>query len=322
MTDMDTFTPVPAQAATLPTGGQLRLVEWANEARAAAALAQSLAQTPFAAQFQGDPLGATAAILKGSELGLTPVTSLGAFDKIQGVVAPKAMTMRALVQSRGHSVWIELSTPSRCVAKARRHGESIEHVSEWTIDRATQLGVTGKQNWRNQPQAMLVARATSEVCRMVASDVLLGIAYSAEEIGDDSPPPPTRGLTRAGPAKVSRRAAEAALAAPPPEPDVQPATAGPGPDPDDRITDAQRAAIFAAFRDANFTVDARTDKGRRVRLDYIAKVLGGEVVDSTADLTREQASRVIDALRFDTAAAGGAQGPAVEEPSIDEEPGQ
>jgi hypothetical protein len=31
------------------------------------------------------------------------------------------------------------------------------------------------------PQAMLAARATSEVCRLVAADAILGMPYSSEE---------------------------------------------------------------------------------------------------------------------------------------------
>jgi hypothetical protein len=44
--------------------------------------------------------------------------------------------------------------------------------------------LTTKSNWKSQPQAMLVARATSEIARLIASDAILGIAYSIEEIAD------------------------------------------------------------------------------------------------------------------------------------------
>jgi len=170
----------------------MRLVEWAEEARAAHSLAEALCQTPFAGAYANNPGGATAAILKGSEVGLTPVTSLGAFDLISGKPAPQALTLRALVQSRGHRVWIESSTDLECVAKAVRRGESEVHMSKWTIKRAQALGLTNKSNWKNQPAAMLMARATSEVCRLVAADVILGIGYSAEELIDNEPAPTVR----------------------------------------------------------------------------------------------------------------------------------
>ena len=44
-----------------------------------------------------------------------------------------------------------------------------------------------KDNWKTQPQVMLLARATSEVVRLIAADVLLGIPYSIEELQDVGP---------------------------------------------------------------------------------------------------------------------------------------
>ncbi|MGH3500581.1 MAG: hypothetical protein ACRDQA_06750, partial [Nocardioidaceae bacterium] len=100
--DLDLYQNSPPPA---PTGDyhSMRLVEWAAEARAAHALAESLCQTPFAGQYQGNPIGGTAAILKGAEVGLTPVTALGALDLIQRTPAPNEITLRALVQSHGHT---------------------------------------------------------------------------------------------------------------------------------------------------------------------------------------------------------------------------
>ena len=53
----------------------------------------------------------------------------------------------------------------------------VPQLSE-SISEATLL------NWKKQPGAMLVARATSEACRLVAADAILGIGYSSEEIAD------------------------------------------------------------------------------------------------------------------------------------------
>jgi hypothetical protein len=170
----------------------LRLVEWADEARAAHALAQSLAPTPFAGSFRGDVPGATAAILRGAELGLSPVTSLAAFDLIQGQPAPKAMTLRAFAQSHGHDVEVIESTAERAVARYRRKGRGQWLTCEFSIEDARSLGLLGKDNWKKQPRAMLEARVTSKAARLVASDVLLGIGHSSEELRDgDGPPAPT-----------------------------------------------------------------------------------------------------------------------------------
>jgi hypothetical protein len=281
----------------------MRLVEWAEEARAASALAQSLCQTPFAGQYRGDAMGATAAILKGAEVGLTPVTSLGAFDLIQGTPAPKAITLRALVQAHGHSVWIEHSTDTECVAKARRQGESVVHESKWTMKRAQQMSLANKPNWKNQPAAMLMARATSEVCRLVAADVILGIGYSAEEVQDSQPEPVTT-LRRAdaAPKRTARRAPT-----PAPEPDLEPPPLAaddpiptddePQPEPTEAtITRDQLTRLHASFGDLGIT-------DRDDRLRYVSGVLGHDV-ESSKDLTKTEASKVLDAINTDL--SGGA----------------
>lgn len=171
--------------------GVSRLVEWAQAAKAAHALASSLCQTKFVpAQYQGKPAEATAAILAGAEVGLSPMASLRAFHNIQGTPAPAALTLRAIVQSKGHEVVIRESDATHAVVAGRRRGESEWQVSTWTIERAQQMGLLTKNpNWRSQPAAMLVARATAEVCRWVASDAIMGMGYAAEELEDHAPEP-------------------------------------------------------------------------------------------------------------------------------------
>lgn len=163
---------------------------WANDARQAATVAVSLAKTPFVPQsLRGATPDITAAnitavILTGQELNLQPMASLRSIDIIQGTPAMRANTMRGLVQSHGHEVWVEISTATRAIVKGRRKGEEHIQESKWDMDRAKGLGLVSKDNWRKQPTAMLIARATSELCRLVASDVLLGVPYSVEELTD------------------------------------------------------------------------------------------------------------------------------------------
>lgn len=196
-------------AAPPPLARTNDLVAWAEEARAAYSIAESLSKTSFVpAPFKGKPGEITAAILTGNEMGLSPMAALRAFDLIQGTPAIRANAMRGVVQSHGHEVWIETATPSKVVARGQRAGSDKVHQSVWTIERAQQLGLTSKDNWRKQPMAMLIARATSEVCRLTASDVLYGVPHSSEELADGAEAdaaPATR--------KVRRR-----TAAPPPTP--------------------------------------------------------------------------------------------------------
>jgi hypothetical protein len=170
------------------------LVQWAYEARKAAQVAQSLAKTSFVpATLRGKPADITAAILAGQELGLQPMATLRSIDVIQGTPALRAHAMRALVQSHGHEVELVESTPAKCVMRGRRKGAENWQQVIWTIERAGQLGLTGKNEWKKQPQTMLIARATGEICRLIASDALHAMPYNAEELtdtNDDEQAPP------------------------------------------------------------------------------------------------------------------------------------
>lgn len=182
---------LPAETPT-PDGPLSTLGQWARDARDAHSIAQSLARTSFVPkEMQNRPELVTAAILTGQELGLEPMASLRSIDIIQGVPAMRANTMRGLVQAAGHEVWVdEDSSETRAIVYGRRKGSDIVQRSVWTMDRARNLGLAGRDNYRKQPGAMLVARGTAEVCRLVAADVLLGMPYAVEELdeGEQSPP--------------------------------------------------------------------------------------------------------------------------------------
>lgn len=165
------------------------LSSWAADAHEIAKVAVNLAKTAFVpSSYNRDPAQITAAILTGIEVGLKPMAALRAIDIIQGTPALKAVAMRALAQSAGHEIWVEEATETRAIVCGRRKGSDHVERSVWTIDRATKLGLAGKDNWRKQPGAMLIARATSELVRLIAADVVLGVPYSSEELADDSTP--------------------------------------------------------------------------------------------------------------------------------------
>ena len=190
----ETTTHLPAPAAQPPVqvfdpAQQSALVRWTNEARQAGAVAASLAKTSFVpASLRGKPEDIMAAILAGQELGLQPMATLRSMDVIQGTPALRAHAMRGLVQSKGHSVQLVEASDSRVVMRGRRRGEREWQEVEWTTERAAKLGLTGKSEWRKQPKTMLIARATGEMCRLVASDVIYAMPYAAEELdGTETP---------------------------------------------------------------------------------------------------------------------------------------
>jgi hypothetical protein len=172
---------VPAEQP--PMDRATALLEWANAARQAGLIATSLAGTSFVpASLRGKPADITAAILAGQELGLQPMATLRSMDVIQGTPALRAHAMRGLVQSRGHEIELVESTPDQCVMRGRRKGSDTWQTVTWTTERAGLLGLLGKSEWKKQQQTMLTARATGELCRLIASDVLYAMPYAAEEL--------------------------------------------------------------------------------------------------------------------------------------------
>lgn len=207
------------QSAAAVPGASFDLQQWGRDAELVASVAANLVKTSFVPQsYAGRALEATAAILTGQEIGLKPMASLRSIDVIQGTPAMRAVALRALVQAAGHEIWTEESTATRAVVAGRRRGSENVERSTWDVERARGLNLLSKDNWKKQPIAMLLARATSECVRLVAADVLLGIPYSVEEIQDLGVAEGTDGADapRKAPAKTTAR--RKPLPAAPPEP--------------------------------------------------------------------------------------------------------
>jgi hypothetical protein len=168
------------------------LERWVNDARALVSISQWLQDSPLCHDWQGDPQSITGVILAGHELGFGPMASLDCIRKVgrkQPKPALSAIAMRGLVQRAGHRIWPAEVSDTRVVMRGRRRGEEDQapYESEWTLERARKLGLLVRDQWQQQPRAMLIARATAEVCRLTASDVLLGMSYAVEELHDLAP---------------------------------------------------------------------------------------------------------------------------------------
>lgn len=216
-----------------PTGG--RLVAWAQAAAAANQLAKALCKTTFIPQaFQGKENDATAAILLGDELGLSPLNALRSLYIIHGTPAMYARTMVALAQSHGHEVWTEKSTDTEVIVHGRRKGSDHVEKSLWTIARARTAGYTNNKKYQSNPQEMLYAKAAGEIARKVAADVLAGVPYSVEDLELAEAEP--GGVTTVRRAATKQKRAELA---PVPEPDLDEPAAIEPPDIDDADKEAQ-----------------------------------------------------------------------------------
>ena len=140
------------------------------------------------------PESVLTAILYGRELGFSPMRAINGINIIQGKPTLSADAMKALILSRGGKIKTIEWTDKLCTLEFVR-GDWIEKVA-YTIQDAALAGLTGKDNWRKMPKAMLYARCVSIGCRNQWADVLGGF-YSTEEMRDSTSsqpvePEPTR----------------------------------------------------------------------------------------------------------------------------------
>lgn len=95
-----------------------------------------------------------------------------------------AQFMAGLVRNAGHTLreqW-DAETNTATAILIRKDDPQFEHVAVWDEEKARVAGLwESTPTWVQYPKAMLTARATSEVCRHAASEVLLGFSYVPEE---------------------------------------------------------------------------------------------------------------------------------------------
>jgi hypothetical protein len=288
MTEIATRGDANLATYTDPTGG--RLVAWAQAASAANSLAEALTQTAFVpAAFRGNVADATAALLMGDELGLSPIAALRSIYVVHGTPALYAKAMVGLALAHGHEVWTEESTDAKVTVCGRRKGTDHTERSVWTIARARTAGYTSNRKYATNPQEMLYSKAASEIARKVAADVLAGMPYSVEDIELEEP---AETVTASRRTTTARRAPLPPVEqAEPPLPDEQPAADEPEPvnsAPPALITDAQIRKLHVALGKNELS-------DRESGLAWISDHIGREIA-SSKELAKAEAIGVIDRL--------------------------
>lgn len=271
--------------------------------------AKAIASTPFVPEpIRNNPPAVMATILRGHELGVSAMHALQQIDFIKGRPALRSELMRALVQAHGHEIWTEEFTTTRVVLCGNRQGGQHVQKVGWTMDDAKRAGLSGKENWRNYPRAMLLARATGELCRLMFADVLAGMSYTLEELQDldveelepAAPADETRpaGQTRKATAPTAKKRAPARRkAAParstPPEPPL------PG---EDGYETPPASAVPQETSEPDVVVNQRAQgiaiRAREAGVDHhhvVAAVTHGRAT-SAKDITGPEADQVLDAL--------------------------
>lgn len=121
-------------------------------------------------------------LLAGHELGLTPMASLRAIHVVKGKPILSADTMVALVLGRGSARYFRCveESDTSVTYETHREGAPEPQRATWTIKDAERAGLSGGDNWKKYPRAMLKARCKAVLARDVYPDVLAGCYEESE----------------------------------------------------------------------------------------------------------------------------------------------
>lgn len=295
MTDLTTYQPGAESALTAADLGSQAIMRAVEQMAGAHQLAQALATTAFVPQhFRGKADDVAAAIMYGAAIGLDPMASLRAIYVVNGSPGMYARQMVAIVQSRGHQIWTEDSTDEAVtVAGQRRGSDHVERVT-WTIARAKLAGYTSNKKYQTDPQAMLWARAASDVCRRMAPDALAGLDTSVEELQviDHVDVTPERSVRPARPRRESTADLLATATV------VEPAPQQPEPAQEEAPTATPAPEPMATRTQLTRISEGLTARGITDRDDIRATVsdMVGRPLGSSKELTRAEARLIVDTL--------------------------
>lgn len=176
---VQTYEPQPQSAPSVGAD----LARWIGVLPAAAMLADKIANTEFVPRsLRGKPDAITAAILYGDEIGVGAMQALASISVVDGRPTPSAELMRALIFREGHEIRIVELSGTVCAMEGRRAGSESWTAITWTLEMARLAGLLNKSNWKNYPRAMLLARCSSELARIIFPDVIKGLGH----VGDDA----------------------------------------------------------------------------------------------------------------------------------------
>ena len=242
------------------------------------------------AAYRGKPADVLIAIGLGQAVGIPPAQSLYEIYVVNGRPSPSANLMAALVRRSGHKLRVDGNAESCTATLVRADDPDYPFTATWTIDQARAAGLANKDTWKQYPAAMLRARAIAEVVRMGASEAVLGMEYAAEEqrdIQDDR--------TVVLPRKTTGVDSLRDDLIPPTSEDVQDADVV---EPDTEVPEPITAAQLKALH----TLLGKCDMDRAAALMWFTERTGREIT-SSKDLTKREASELIDALSAATTEA-------------------
>lgn len=299
----------PSDASSLP-----EKMDWAR------ALATS---TLLPAQYRNNPGNLLFAVEYADALGVSRINAITSIHVIEGKPSASADLIASLVRRAGHRLRVLGDDTFAEAHLIRADDPEFTYKARWDMDKARAANLLGKGVWRSYPGAMLRSRAITEVARMGASDALFGVIYTPEELGAEVDPEGdvVHNVTqvRAGSGadrarEVLRTQAGGGEGSRAEAPVAETVDSSPAGDPSQSSPQAPEGITAAQIRKLAVSMNELGLTDRDSALAYVADVIGRQV-DSRNDLTKDEASRVIDALERDAAS-----NPAVVDAEVVEEP--
>jgi hypothetical protein len=136
-------------------------------------------------QYQQRPENLLWAIQYAESLGVHPMVAVTSIHVIEGKPTASAQLIGGLVRRAGHKLRVTFDRKTMTAVAQIIRADDPSHTFEsvWDLDRAKSAGLAGKAVWKQYPDAMLKARAITEVARDAAPESLYGVIYTPEEIG-------------------------------------------------------------------------------------------------------------------------------------------
>jgi len=116
-------------------------------------------------------------------VGLSVMDAIHGVAWVQGKPVIDATLLRALAIKAGYRVLVTEASRTSATAKVvlTTTGETLGSVT-YSMEDAKTAGLAGKDNWKKNPEDMLVARATSRAVRRYCSDALVGGGLTEDEV--------------------------------------------------------------------------------------------------------------------------------------------
>lgn len=121
------------------------------------------------------------------EKGMSPMQALEDFDIIQGRMVIKSQAALKHFQRLGGTIQYTEYTEVKVAATGEYKGNSIS--LDWTLEKATKAGLTGKDNWKKHTREMLRNRCVYEIIKAICPEACCGAAMEDDipHIGSSLP---------------------------------------------------------------------------------------------------------------------------------------